>query len=110
MVEQNREGLLTEHVHGLRRGWWYAYEGNPHGIELLIPAPMREWQNKVLPASTPCAILGIPEKKSPRALPPPAMEEPAGEDKKPPNDRACPGCEQPVSATARFCESCGGRL
>lgn len=37
-------------------------------------------------------------------------DEDRGGDKGPPDGRACPGCEQPVSAIAQFCESCGGRL
>jgi type IV secretory pathway TraG/TraD family ATPase VirD4 len=40
MREETRAGLLPEHVHGLPKGWWYAYEGDPHAVELLIPAPM----------------------------------------------------------------------
>jgi len=113
MREETRAGLLPEHVHGLPKGWWYAYEGDPHGIELLIPTPMHEWEDRALPAPAPCTILGIPRRRSPRALPPAAAEEPAGEhdrDEGSPDGRACPGCERPVSAAARFCESCGSRL
>jgi hypothetical protein len=112
MREETRAGLLPEHVHGLPKGWWYAYEGNPHAVELLIPAPMHEWEDKALPDPAPCTILGIHRRRSPRALPPAAAEEPdedLGGDEGP-NDRACPGCEQPVSAAAWFCESCGSRL
>ena len=113
MEDCDREGILPGHVHGLPKGWWYAYEGNPHAVELLIPAPMHEWEHKVLPAPEPCEILGIPRRGSPRALPPAAADEPdedRGRDEGPPDGRACPGCERPVSAAARFCEGCGGRL
>jgi hypothetical protein len=112
MREETRAGLLPEHLHGLPKGWWYAYEGDPHAVELLIPAPMHEWEAKVLPDPAPCTILGIPRRRSPRALPPAAAYEP-DEDRggdEGPNGRTCPGCEQPVSAAARFCEGCGGRL
>jgi hypothetical protein len=113
MREETRAGLLPEHVHGLPKGWWYAYEGDPHTIELLIPAPMHEWEHKVLPDPTPCTILGIPQKRFRKALPPAAAEEPPkeqGRDEQSSDSRTCPGCEQPVSAAARFCESCGSRL
>jgi hypothetical protein len=113
MREETRAGLLPEHVHGLPKGWWYAYEGDPHAVELLIPAPMHEWEDRVLPEPAPCEILGIPRRRPPRALPPAAAGEPTGEhggDERAPNGRACPGCERPVSAAARFCESCGSRL
>jgi hypothetical protein len=113
MREETRAGLPPEHVHGLPKDCWYAYEGDPHGIELLIPTPMHEWEDRVLPDTARCTILGIPQKESPRALPPAAADEPdedRGGDKGQPDGRACPGCEQPVSAIAQFCESCGGRL
>jgi type IV secretory pathway TraG/TraD family ATPase VirD4 len=113
MREETRSGLLPEHVHGLPKGWWYAYEGDPHGIEVLIPAPMLRWEDRALPAPTPCAIFGIPQKRSRKALPPAAAEEPdedRGGNEGLPDSRACPGCGHSISATARFCESCGGRL
>jgi hypothetical protein len=113
MREETRAGLLPEHVHGLPKGWWYAYEGDPHGIELLIPAPMHEWEDRALPEPAPCAILGIPRRRSRKALPPAAAEEPPkeqGRDERSSDGRACPGCGHSVSATARFCESCSGRL
>jgi hypothetical protein len=113
MREETRAGLLPEHVHGLPKGWWYAYEGDPHGVELLIPAPMHEWEAKVLADPAPCTILGIPRRRSPRALPPAAADEPdedRGGGEGSPDGRACSGCERPVSAAARFCEGCGSRL
>jgi hypothetical protein len=117
MEEQNREGLLPEHIYGLPKGWWYAYEGDPHAVELLILAPMHEWERRVLPDPTPCTIFGILRRSSARALPPAVAEEvarePSGEhdrDEGSLDDRTCPGCEQPVSAAAWFCESCGARL
>jgi type IV secretory pathway TraG/TraD family ATPase VirD4 len=36
MREETRAGLLPEHVHGLPKGWWYAYEGDSHAVELLM--------------------------------------------------------------------------
>jgi hypothetical protein len=113
MREETRAGLLPEHVHGLPKGWWYTYEGDPHAVELMIPAPMHEWEDRALPAAAPCTILGIPQKRSRKSLPPTAAEEPAeehGRDEESSDGRVCPGCEYLVSATARFCESCGGRL
>lgn len=59
MEDRDREGILPGHLHGLPRGWWYAYDGNPHAVEPLIPAPMRRWEHKVLPEPSPCEILGI---------------------------------------------------
>jgi hypothetical protein len=113
MREETRAGVLPEHVHGLPKGWWYAYEGDPHAVELLIPAPMHEWEDRALPEPAPCTIFGIPQKRSRKALPPAAAEESPkeqGRDEQSSDGCACPGCEQPVSAAARFCESCGGRL
>lgn len=48
---------MAEHLHGLPKGWWYAYSGDPTAITLHIPAPMYQWEEKVLPAPTGDAYL-----------------------------------------------------
>ncbi len=138
LEDRNRAGLMTEHIHGLPRGWWYVYSGEPTAISLRLPAPMYEWEDQVLPPPTSAAHLLL-------ALEEPSGDEPDGAavdtepapewvaptdssppDKEPPqprpeeisevqraeagNTRPCPGCESPVSDAARFCENCGGRL
>jgi hypothetical protein len=129
MEERNRAGILPEHVHSLPKNWWYAYEGDPHGIELLIPALMHQWIDRALPALAPVEILGIPE--APPAttrdfsLPEDPAPEPAhdqgdsvvaeeievdAENRASSGGRKCPGCERPATSSARFCESCGARL
>lgn len=69
MEDRDREGILPEHVHGLPKGWWYAFDGDPHRVRLLIPAPMREWSGRALPEPSSCEILGIPEERDSGATP-----------------------------------------
>lgn len=57
LEDRSRPGLMTEHLHGLPKGWWYAYSGDPTSITLHIPAPMYQWQEKALPAPTGDAYL-----------------------------------------------------
>jgi len=137
LEDRGRAGLMPEHVHGLPKGWWYVYSGDPTDIELCIPKPMFEWEERVLPTGTAegFRVLAIPDDReseepeegeaSADPRPPKPAAEPAsrdgpadavpqaqvveGEDGAP-SRRACPGCEGPVSATARFCEGCGSRL
>ena len=49
LEDRNRPGLMAEHLHGLPKGWWYAYSGDPTSITLHIPTPMHQWLEKVLP-------------------------------------------------------------
>lgn len=132
--EENRAGLLPEHVHGLPKGWWYAYDGDPHGVTLLIPAPMHAWPEGTLHCPEPRPILGIPPTTPTRPSPDegPASARPAQqpvlvpeqrqaeedapdrnpeEEKSPTDDVACPGdCGKTVFAADRFCANCGCRL
>jgi hypothetical protein len=140
LEDRSRAGLMPEHVHGLPKGWWYVYSGDPTSIELCVPKPMFEWEERVLPTGTANGfrVLAIPddrESEEPEegetpvsgSQPPERADEPASraagavpqaevvEAEEGVEDgararRACPGCERPVSTTARFCESCGSRL
>lgn len=91
MQDRDREGILPAHVHGLPKGWWYAYTGNPNDIKLVIPAPMHEWEEKVLPAPEPCEILGIPPKRAPQPPPPAAIATAADEPLEDPGENEAPG-------------------
>ena len=130
LEDRSRSGLMTEHLHGLPKGWWYAYSGDPTSITLHIPAPMYEWEEKVLPPPTGNAYLlavsealpeeftedgsaGAQEDWKAATDPEPPGEGPAvekGERTGSWSDRVCPGCEGAVSEVARFCELCGSRL
>jgi hypothetical protein len=137
LEDRDRPGLMPEHLHGLPKGWWYVYSGEPTAIALHVPAPMREWEGKVLPAPTGDArLLAVPRDPSrderaaapaTRGSPPerrqaptdprPSEEDPAAEEREPaeapggaPRGLVCPGCEGTVPETARFCASCGSRL
>jgi hypothetical protein len=126
---------MPEHVHGLPKGWWYVYSGDPTNVVLCVPKPMFEWEEKVLPKGTAEGfhVLAMPNEREAREQE--VGETPATADPRPsepaakPNSRmdhaapdeeeaagaengehACPGCEGSVSVTARFCEGCGSRL
>lgn len=122
LEDRGRAGIMSEHVHGLPKGWWYAYSEDPTNIELCVPKPMFEWEEKVLPkrSSKGFHVLAMPDDSEAEvpeggAAPPepaakpasridhaaPDAEEVAGAEN---GEHACPGCEGPVSATARFCE------
>jgi hypothetical protein len=136
LEDRGRPGIMPEHVHGLPKGWWYAYSGDPTAIALAVPAPMFDWEDKALPEPTEEAhMLAVPERRpgdgtgvgqsvaqsAPDTasseedalsnVPPPdeGISSEAGFDRSR-NGRSCPGCEGPVSAAARFCEGCGCRL
>ena len=125
LEDRGRPGIMPEHVHGLPKGWWYVYSGDPTAVALAVPAPLFGWEGKVLPEPTERAhMLAVPERRpgdQTNAGPPgeagPSGTAPPGEDTSPEggsdgpqNDHSCPGSEGPVSAAARFCENCGCRL
>ena len=132
LADRNRSGLMTEHIHGVPKGWWYVYSGEPTSIVLCIPALMYQWQDEVLPPPTGKAyMLAVPKNtaeprangastqddsqsggEGPAAAEPPEQPSSEGESSSPPTSdgRSCSGCGSPVSKAARFCESCGGRL
>jgi TraM recognition site of TraD and TraG len=130
LEDRGRAGIMPEHVHGLPKGWWYVYSGEPTDIELCVPAPMFEWEEKVLPSQAegarmlavpkrrpetdlaqPAADFGPPEEPSPDAPPPDEVDTPSNaEPDRARNGRPCPGCGRPVSAAVRFCGDCGCRL
>jgi hypothetical protein len=130
LEDRGRAGIMPEHVHGLPKGWWYVYSGEPTDIELCVPAPMFGWEEKVLPGQAesarmlavpkrrqetdlaqPAADAGPPQETSPDA--PPSDEAVTSSNAEPDrarNGRPCPGCGRPVSAAVRFCGDCGCRL
>lgn len=122
LEDRNRPGLMVEHLYGLSKGWWYAYSGDPTSIMLHIPAPMYEWEEKVLPNPTGDAhLLAVSEallEESPEAELPEEIPTAEDSEERVAQNReddqvwsgVCPGCGVTVSEAARFCESCGGRL
>lgn len=90
---------------------------------------MHEWLDRALPDPVPVEILGIPEVPPATTrdffLPEDSTLEPAhdqgdsfvaeeievdGENRASSGGRKCPGCERPLTSSARVCESCGARL
>ena len=134
LEDRGRAGIMPEHVHGLPKGWWYVYSGDPTNIVLCVPKPMFEWEEKVLPSQAEGArMLAVPKRRSGTGsgtVSPAADAGPLGETAPdlPPSDEAdtssdtdaepdrakngrpCPGCGRPVSAAIRFCGNCGCRL
>ena len=133
LEDRGRAGIMPEHIHGLPKGWWYVYSGDPTNVVLCVPAPMFEWEEKVLPdgPANGFRVLAVPGRRpgagpsaaqpatdagpSAEAAPsdaPPLEEDTSSEAKSDhaTHGRSCPGCEKPVPAAIRFCGDCGCRL